>query len=140
MIDSQSLRPTESGEVRGYDVGKKTNGRKRHIVVDTIGLLFGLVIHAAVIQDRNDPPAVLASIRKSYPWLHHVFADGGYSRPKLRRALDKIGTWTIETIKRSDAAKGFMLPPRRWVVGRTCAWLGRCRRPTTRRLARYDHA
>jgi len=159
VIDSQSVRTTESGGVRGYDAGKKINGRKRHVVVDTIGLLFGLVIHAADIQDRDGAPAVLASIRKSCPWLRHVFADGGYSGPKLRGALDRIGERTIEIIKRSDAAKGFEVLPRRWVVERTFAWLGRCRRLardweksiasaeawlnvahirlTTRRLARY---
>jgi transposase len=128
VIDSQSVKTTESGGVRGYDAGKKINGRKRHIVVDTIGLLFGLVVHAADIQDRDGAPAVLASIRKSCPWLRHVFADGGYSGPKLRGALERIGEWTIEIVKRSDTAKGFKVLPRRWVVERTFAWLGRCRR------------
>jgi len=77
VIDSQSVKATESGGVRGHDAGKRINGRKRHIVVDTIGLLFGLVIHAADIQDRDGAPALLAPIRKSCPWLRHVFADGG---------------------------------------------------------------
>ena len=73
-------------------------------------------------------PAVLKSIRHSFPWLRHVFADGAYGRPKLRGTLEKIGDWTMEIIKRSDAAKGFEVLPRRWVVERTFAWLGRCRR------------
>ena len=68
------------------------------------------------------------SIRSTYPWLRHVFADGGYAGEKLRLALEGIGTWTIEVIKRSDAAKGFVLLPRRWVVERTIAWLNRNRR------------
>jgi len=90
--------------------------------------MIGLVVHGADIQDRDGAPAVLASIRKSCPWLRHVFADGGYAGPKLRDALGKIGDWTVEIVKRSDTAVGFEVIPRRWVVERTFAWLGRCRR------------
>ena len=128
VIDSQSAKTTESGGIRGFDAGKKVMGRKRHIVVDTLGLLVGLVIHAADIQDRDGAPAVLKSILRRWPWLRHVFADGGYAGPKLRGALRKVGTFTLEIIKRSDRAKGFEVLPRRWVVERTFAWLGRCRR------------
>ena len=128
IIDSQSVKTTESGGIRGFDAGKKVMGRKRHIVVDTLGLMVGLVIHAADIQDRDGAPAVLKSILKRWPWLRHVFADGGYAGPKLRGALQKVGKFTLEIIKRSDSAKGFEVLPRRWVVERTFAWLGRCRR------------
>jgi transposase len=128
VIDSQSVKTTESGGIRGFDAGKKVKGRKRHIVVDTLGLMVGLVVHAADIQDRDGATAVLKSILKRWPWLRHVFADGGYAGPKLRGALQKVGKFTLEIVKRTDKAKGFEVLPRRWVVERTFAWLGRCRR------------
>ena len=128
MIDSQSVKTTESGGPRGFDAGKKIKGRKRHILTDTEGLLVGAVIHAADIQDRDGAPDVLAAIRHSFPWLRHVFADGAYAGDKLAAALARIGQWTIQIIKRPDTAKGFEILPRRWVVERTLAWLSRNRR------------
>ena len=103
-------------------------GRKRHILPDTQGFLVTALVHAADIQDRDGAPAVLAEARDKFPWLRHIFADGGYAGRKLRRALTKVGNWTVEIIKRSDTAKGFEVLPRRWVVERTFAWLGRSRR------------
>ena len=128
MIDSQSVKTTESGGVCGYDAGKKVKGRKRHIMTDTLGLLLFAVIHSAGIQDRDGAPDVFRAIRHRFPWLRHVFADGGYAGDKLKAALRDRGDWTLEIIKRSDTAKGFEVLPRRWVVERTFAWLGRCRR------------
>jgi transposase len=128
VIDSQSVKTTECGGPRGFDAGKKINGRKRHIVTDTEGHLVGVHVHGADIQDRDGAPKALASIRDLYPWLRHIFADGGYAGDKLRDAMAVLGQWTFEIIKRSDTAKGFVLLPRRWVVERTFAWLGRCRR------------
>jgi putative transposase len=161
VIDSQSVKTTESGGVCGFDAGKKIKGRKRHILTDTLGLLLFVIVHAAGVQDRDGAPDLLKAVRHRFPWLRHVFADGGYAGDKLRGALKGHGDWTIEIIKRSAAAKGFEVLPRRWVVERTFAWLGRCRRLAkdwersiesstvwaflasirlmTRRLARYCH-
>ena len=142
VIDSQSVKTTESGGPCGGacpraslrldpgDAGKKIKGRKRHILTDTGGLLVTALVHTADIQDRDGAPDVLASIRASFPWLRHVFADGGYGGDKLRDAMAGRGQWTLQIIKRSDTAKGFVLLPRRWVVERTFAWLGRNRRLT----------
>jgi transposase len=128
VIDSQSVKTTESGGPCGYDAGKKIKGRKRHIVTDTSGHLVGLQVHAADIQDRDGAVALIRSIWRLYPWLRHIFADGAYAGDKLRKAMSKFGSWTFEIIKRSDTARGFEILPRRWVVERTFAWLNRCRR------------
>ena len=82
----------------------------------------------ALMQVSGGSQSFNASIRRLYPWLRHVFADGGYAGDKLRGALAAFGKWTLEIIKRSDRAKGFEVLPRRWVIERTFAWLGRCRR------------
>jgi hypothetical protein len=98
VIDSQSVKTTESGGPRGFDAGKKVKGRKRHIVTDTHGHLVGLVVHPADIQDRDAGSLALASIRFLYPWLRHVFADGGYAGPKLHAPLKRMGQWKLEII------------------------------------------
>ena len=121
------MKTTEGGGPKGYDAGEKVSGRKRNIITDTLGLLVGLSVHTADIQDRDGAALLLASICRYYPWLRHVFADGGYAGPKLIGALRGTGRWTIQIVKRSDCAKGFVVLPRRWVVERTFAWLGRNR-------------
>jgi transposase len=116
------------GRPRGFDAGKKIRGRKRHIITDTGGRLVGAIVHGAEVQDRDGAVPLLASIRFSFPWLRHVFADAGYAGGKLETALAKLGRWTLEIVKRPQNAEGFTLLPRRWVVERTIAWLNRNRR------------
>lgn len=128
VIDSQSVKTTESGGVCGYDAGKKIKGRKRHIITDTLGLMLFVLVHTANIQDRDGAVDLIKAIRFRYPWLRHLFADGGYAGDKLTDALLGNGRWTIEVIKRNEDQRGFEVLPRRWVVERTFAWLGRCRR------------
>jgi transposase len=117
VIDSQSVKTTESGGISGFDAGKKNKGHKRHIVTDTGGLLVGLVVHGADTQDRDASQMVLKSILKRWPWLRHIFADGGYRGLKLKGALKKVGKFALQIVKRSDAgqsqAKGFVLIPHR---------------------------
>ncbi len=128
VIDSQSVKTTESGGISGFDAGKKIKGRKRHIVTDTQGFLLLILVHAADIQDRDGAVDGLKALRIRFPRLGHIFADAGYAGPKLRDALALQGKWTLEIVKRPDKAEGFVLPPRRWGVERTFAWPGRCRR------------
>ena len=113
----------------GYDAGKKIKGKKRHILVDTIGLLLHAIVHPADIQDRDGGVLVISTLFGMYPFLHKLFADGGYQGPQFASAVANVmPQLSIEIVKRSDQAKGFVVLPRRWVVERTLARLNRCRR------------
>jgi len=127
VIDSQSVKAPAPGAQRGYDAGKKIVGRKRHIAVDTDGRLLMVNLTPADISDSAGAEAVLEALRKRYPWIKHLFADGAYDRLKL---MDKAAflEFVIEVIKRSDGQKGFQALPRRWVVERTFGWMTRWRR------------
>ena len=110
-------------------MGKKIKGKKRHLLVDTLGLLLHAIVHPADIQDRDGGILLLATLFGMYPFLKKLFADGGYQGPEFQTALTKLlPQLETEIIKRSDHAKGFVVLPRRWVVERTIAWLNRCRR------------
>ena len=141
VIDSQSVKTSEGGEERGIDVHKQTPGRKRHIVVDVLGLLQVVVVHRASVQDGTGGlrtlQALFERIKKNLHnrWcrLKLIWADGAYAQ-----IVEKVRThfgWQLEIVRRPEDAKGFQILPRRWVVERTFGWLGRYRR-----LARdYEH-
>jgi len=113
----------------GYDAGKKIKGKKRHILVDTVGLLLHAVVHPADIQDRDGGVLVMSTLFGTFPFLKKLFADSGYQGPKFAKALAKVlPHLDIEIVKRSDQVSGFAVLPKRWIVERTIAWLNRCRR------------
>ncbi len=115
------------GGPRGYDAAKKVKGRKRHIAVDSSGLLLGIVVHAADIQDADGAWDLLRRIKPLYCWLQAVFADGIYDRTAVLLACFLLGL-TLIIVRRIAGTTGFVVLPRRWVVERTLGWLGRWRR------------
>jgi putative transposase len=127
IVDSQSVKTTEVAGPRGYDAGKKIKGRKRHLLVDTLGMILLVVVHSAGIQDRDGARLLLEKARGMFPRLQRIWADGGYAG-KLIEWVQSICGWVLEIVKRSDLVRGFVLLPKRWIVERTFGWLGRYRR------------
>ena len=128
IIDSQSVRTAEGGESRGFDGGKKITGRKRHIAVDTLGLLLVVVVHTAGFQDYEGGHFVLHRIRETYRRLKVVFADSAYGKCGLPEWALQTCNVILQTVLRPVEAKGFVVLPKRWIVERTFAWLNRHRR------------
>jgi putative transposase len=131
IIDSQSAKGAAKGgasiDPSGFDAGKKVKGRKRHILVDTLGLLLNVVVHPADVQDRDGAFDLLRRSRRLFPFVERIYADGGYRGPKMAGAVARTGVWQIEIVKRPTLAR-FEILPKRWIVERTFAWISRCRR------------
>jgi transposase len=129
VIDSQSVRAAEtvSATSRGYDAGKKVNGRKRHIAVDTLGLLLYVLVTPASVQDRDGARPLLEHLAGSVRRLRLLWADGGYAGKLVAWASQRLHL-TVQIVKRPDDATGFVVIPRRWVVERTLAWITHHRR------------
>jgi len=128
IIDSQSAKTTEVRGARGYDGGKLVKGRKRHLLVDTLGMVLCVVVHTADIQDRDGARLLFEQMRERFPRLQLLWADGGYGGPKLGDWLKQTCHWLLSIVKRSAEVAGFQVLPKRWIVERTFGWLNRSRR------------
>lgn len=127
-LDSQSVKTTEVGGIKGFDAGKKVKGRKRHIVVDTLGLLIAVVVTSANVQDYHGAKPTLRRAKERSPGLKVVWVDGIYEKEWLIDWTREDCGWELQVVKRTDKEKGFKVVAKRWVVERTFGWLGRYHR------------
>ncbi len=138
IMDSQSVKTTEecrkpdSGDygahAGGYDAHKNVKGRKRHLLVDTLGLPLSIYVTPADVQDRVGACLLLVGLKPLTPRLEKIWADGAYSGEPLARWCQEEGGWDLEVVERDREAKGFEVIPKRWIVERTLSWIGRNRR------------
>lgn len=129
ILDSQSVKSDPHGGAVGYDAAKKIKGRKRHLLVDTLGLLLGVLVTPASTPERDGAQALLTRVLGWFTWLRLLWVDGGYSGPAFAQWVQGLRPkLKVEVVKRSDDVQGFVVLPRRWVVERTFGWLMRHRR------------
>ena len=127
VIDSQSVKAPHAPGGGGYDAAKRVKGRKRHVAVDTDGRLLMVNLTNADVQDGPGAEAIVAAVRKRWPWLKHLFADGAYDRGRLMSAA-AYRDFVVAIVRKLEGQRGFQPLPRRWVVERTFGWMGRWRR------------
>ena len=127
LLDSQSVKTSCITTDKGYDAGKKVNGRKRHIITDTMGLILAIVVHSADIQDRDGAKLVLKELQHKYPLLKTILVDGGYKGALIEWTLSVLG-WTLEIVSKITGVSTFKVIPKRWVVERTFGWFNFNRR------------
>ena len=129
ILDSQSVKSDPHGGTVGYDAGKKINGRKRHILVDTLGLLLGVKVTPASTPERDGAQVLLEHCLAWFTWLRLIWVDGGYAGETFAKWVQGLRTTVeVQVVKRSDQARGFTVLPHRWKVERTFGWLMRHRR------------
>lgn len=139
ILDSQSVKTCESGGPSGFDAAKKVKGRKRHILVDVLGFIVAAIVHTAEVQDRQGGVQVLETAYRCFASLLLIWADAGYSGPVFAKAFAAIASWTLEIVSKPKSST-FVVLPKRWIVERTFAWMGRNRRLSKDYERNIDHS